>query len=515
MLEAVANNRRGWDCLIIGGGATGLGTAVEAAWRGYRTLLLEQSDFAKGTSSRSTKLVHGGVRYLRQGHIGLVVEALRERGLLLQNAPHLVHPLAFVIPIYRRWETPYYGTGLKLYDLLSGKRSLGASRCLSRRETLKRVPTLEPNGLRGGVLYYDAQFDDARLAITLVRTAVDLGGHAVNYMPVRSLLKKRGQIVGVVAEDRETGRQYELRSRVVINATGVFSDSLRCLDDPSTPALIVPSQGIHIVLAGSFLPGNCALMVPSTDDGRVFFALPWKGRVLVGTTDTPVEGIQLEPRPLEGEIDFLLTHAARYLARGPSRKDILSAFAGLRPLIRSGKSKKLSSLSRSHALIVSPSGLITIAGGKWTTYRRMGEETVDRAAQSAGLEKRRRGTEQLRLHGWCERKWRTEDRIYGSDAAQLQDLIVATPALGRRLHPRLPYRLGEVVWTARFEMARTLEDVLSRRTRALLLDARASIESAPRAAQVMADELHRGPAWKARQIAEFTALAQGYLVERC
>lgn len=509
-----------WDVLIVGGGATGLGTAVEAASRGYRTLLLERSDFAKGTSSRSTKLIHGGVRYLQQGNVALVLEALRERGLLLRNAPHLVRNLSFVVPAYDWWEGPFYGAGLRLYDLLAGRLGFGPSRRLSREETLERIPTLEPEGLRGGIVYQDGQFDDARLAITLARTLVAQGGTPINYMEVAGLLKEGGLVRGVQARDVESGEEREIRARVVVNATGVFADGLRRMDDPSSETLLAPSQGIHLVLDRSFLPGASAILVPHTADGRVLFAVPWHGRAVVGTTDTPVPHSSSssssawdEPLPLPGEVEFLLTHAARYLTRDPAPADVLSCFAGLRPLVRAGDEKATAALSRDHTLIVAPSGLVTITGGKWTTYRKMGQDAVDHAALAGGLPERPSVTADLRLHGWTERvPPPAEGTAYGSDAPALDWLAGEQPGWGDPLHPRLPYRVCEVVWAVRHEMARTLEDVLSRRTRALLLDARASLEAAPAVARLLAAELGRDEAWVEGQVAAYEALARGYLL---
>lgn len=503
-----------WDMIVIGGGATGLGTAVEAASRGYRTLLLEQGDFAQGTSSRSTKLIHGGVRYLQQGNLSLVLEALRERGLLIRNAPHLVHNLSFVVPLYDWWEGPFYGIGLKLYDLLAGRLGLGPSCLLSREETLRHIPTVEPHGLRGGVIYHDGQFDDARLAICLALTLADLGGVALNYLPVTGIILEGGLVTGVTARERETGRRYRIRGRAVINAAGPFCDGVRRMVDPEAGLLIAPSQGVHLVLDGSFLPGESAIMVPHTDDGRVLFAVPWHGRTVVGTTDTPIPQAVIEPRPLPEEIDFLLSHAARYLSRHPERSDVLSMFAGVRPLVRGGTGGTTASLSRDHTLLVEKSGLVTVTGGKWTTYRKMGEETVTAAAQVAGLDDRPSRTGDLRLHGWQEGEETIEPlRVYGSDASALEQIVTATPAWREPLHPALPYTLGEVVWGVRHEGARTVEDILSRRTRALVLDARASIAAAPGVAQLMAQELGRDRAWEESQVDAFTALARGYLPE--
>ncbi|HEU0265160.1 MAG TPA: glycerol-3-phosphate dehydrogenase/oxidase [Geobacterales bacterium] len=513
LLQRLESATEFWDMIVIGGGATGLGVAVESASRGYKTLLLEQHDFCKGTSSRSTKLVHGGVRYLQQGNVSLVLEALHERGLLIQNAPHLVHNQSFIVPVYDWWEGPFYGIGMKLYDMLAGKLGLGPSKLLSKEETLKRIPTVEPNGLRGGVIYHDGQFDDARLAMNLARTCVDLGGVPLNYLAVTGLLKANGLVDGVRAKDQETGKRYEIKGRVVVNATGVYVDGVRRLDDPAVAAMIAPSQGVHLVLDKSFLPGESAIMVPHTADGRVMFAVPWHDRVVVGTTDTPVSETPLEPKPLPEEIDFLLAHAARYLTRHPQPADVLSIFAGLRPLVKAGDSSDTASLSRDHSLTISPSGLVTITGGKWTTYRKMGEDTVTTAARLAGLEERPSKTAELRIHGWLKNQaaagpW----QIYGADAVGVEKVATERPELQELLHPRLPYRKGEVIWGVRHEWARTVEDILSRRTRALLLDARAAMEAAPEVAALMASELGRDAEWQREQVAAFRELAKGYIL---
>ncbi|MEY2409549.1 MAG: glycerol-3-phosphate dehydrogenase [Verrucomicrobiota bacterium] len=513
MLAAATASREPWDIVVIGGGATGLGIAVDASARGYRTLLLEQHDFAKGTSSRSTKLIHGGVRYLQQGNVGLVLEALRERGLLTRNAPHLVSHLSFIVPNYTWWEAPFYGVGLKIYDLLAGKLGLGPSELLSREETLRRLPTLEPDGLRGGTVYYDGQFDDARLAITLAQTAADHRGILLNYAPVIALVKRQGLVRGVVARDAESGREFEANARVVINATGVFTDSIRRFDEPGAASIISPSQGVHLVLPKSFLPGDSAIMVPRTDDGRVLFAIPWHDRALIGTTDTPVTATELEPRPLPEEIDFLLTHAARYLSKDPRREDVLSVFAGLRPLRRIGGVKDTASVPRDHSVLVSTSGLVTIVGGKWTTYRKMGEDAVNQAAIVGSLDERPCVTADFPLHGW-EKSPGSQGafRVFGSDAAPLHELAKTHPGSRDPLHPALPCICAEVIWAARHEMARTVEDVLSRRTRALLLDARASSEAAPLVAQLMARELGHSAEWQQTQVNAFRRLAQDYLL---
>ncbi|GAB3227956.1 glycerol-3-phosphate dehydrogenase/oxidase [Hymenobacter seoulensis] len=505
-----------WDMLVIGGGATGLGVALDAISRGYKTLLLEQVDFAKGTSSRSTKLVHGGVRYLAQGDVGLVREALYERGLLLKNAPHLVKNQDFIIPNYEWWGGPFYTIGLKLYDLLAGKLSLGASVHLSKAETLRRLGNLKPQGLRGGVLYHDGQFDDARLAINLAQTCLEHGGTLLNHVGVTGLLKdEQGQVSGVKATDQETGATYELQAKAVVNATGVFVDDILQLDAPGSRKLVRPSQGVHIVLDKSFLPSDDALMIPKTEDGRVLFAVPWHGRVVLGTTDTPLQQHSPEPQALEEEIDFILRTAGRYLTRAPQRTDALSVFAGLRPLAApQGNSEKTKEISRSHKILVSASGLITITGGKWTTYRRMGEDTMDKAIALGRLPPAASQTAHLPIHGAQPTSDYTQHLyVYGSDQPALHQLIVEQPNLGQKLDETLEFVQAEVVWAARYEMARTVEDVLARRVRVLFLDARAAIRMAPTVAALLAQELGRTPQWQEQQVATFTAVAQQYVLQ--
>lgn len=514
MLAAIRGSDRPWDFVIIGGGATGLGSAVDAASRGFRTLLLERTDFAQGTSSRSTKLVHGGVRYLKQGNISLVTEALQERGRLLANAPHLVHDTPFVIPSYRWYDRPFYGIGLKLYDLLAGRSGFGRSKFLSKKQALELAPTLNPEGLDGGVVYHDGQFDDTRLAINLAQTAAERGAVLLNYARVVGLIKTDGKVSGVRAVDEETGQEFEVAARGVINATGVFADAVRRMDEPATRPMVSPSQGVHIVLDRSFLPGSAAIMVPKTDDGRVLFAVPWHDVVLVGTTDTPVNEISPEPRALQEELKFLLVHAGRYLSKVPTPEDVLSVFVGLRPLVSSAAAGgNTAKLARDHTLAVSDAGLVTITGGKWTTYRRMAEDTIDRAAIVAGLDARPSVTRELRIHGYLSEPT-TDDElsVYGADAAGIESLVRERPEYADRLHERLPVRVAQIVWAARHEMARTVEDVLARRTRCLIFDAAASIEAAPRAAEILAIELGRDEAWKRAQVEAYTALARGYLM---
>ncbi|MDP2646589.1 MAG: FAD-dependent oxidoreductase [Desulfobacterales bacterium] len=511
MLDSIGSSPA-WDFIVIGGGATGMGCALDAAARGFRTLLLEQHDFAKGTSSRSTKLVHGGVRYLQQGNIALVLEALRERGILCRNAPHLVHDLSFIVPLYDWWEGPFYGIGLKLYDLLAGTHGFGPSLRLSRQETIQQIPMIETDGLRGGIIYHDGQFDDARLVINLAQTAVEQGATVINYMPVEALLKKSGKIAGVTAQDAETGKRYTLQARCVINATGVFADVVRQMDTPGAAKIIRPSQGVHIVLDRSFLGGDTAIMAPHTDDGRVLFAIPWYDKVLIGTTDTPVPAPTLEPLPLAEEVDFLLQHAARYLTKDPTRQDVRSMFAGLRPLVDSSGTGNTAAVSRDHTLQVSGSGLVTIAGGKWTTYRNMARETVDQAIREAGLEYRPARTKTLKVHGYQEPHGRPDPLgMYGADAPGIRGLMKQNKDLAQPLHPGFEIRSAEVVWAVRHEMARTVEDFLGRRRRMLVLDSRAGLKMAPEVAALMARELGRSRKWERQQVEQFEKLAENYL----
>jgi len=514
LMQQIAD-RETWDVIVIGGGATGLGTAVDAAARGYRTLLLEQVDFAKATSSRSTKLVHGGVRYLQQGNISLVREALHERGLMYNNAPHLVTNLAFIVPRYKWWEGPFYGIGLKLYDLLAGKLNLAKSRQMNHAETMAAIPNLEEDGLDGGTEYHDGQFDDSRMCSTLVRTALDHDATMLNHATVTDLVRDDADhVAGVRFRDEETGDEHEARGRVVINATGVFSNAIRRMDDAEAESVVEPSRGVHLVLDASFLKGDTAIMVPHTDDGRVLFVIPWHERCLVGTTDEHAPEPILEPRATDEEVEFILRNAARYLERDPQRSDVLSVFAGLRPLVRhEGTATK--KISREHEILVSRGGLVTIIGGKWTTYRRMAADTMDHAIDVGGLDRHDCATEHLQLHGWLDREdpampgenWL---RVYGSDAPEVMALCREVEGGMDPMHERLPYPRGVAVYAVRHELARTVEDVLARRTRALLLDAAAAAEVAEDVAGLVAAELGRDADWASRQAAEFRELAAGY-----
>lgn len=508
-----------WDLIVIGGGATGLGVAVDAASRGFKTLLLEQADFAKGTSSRSTKLVHGGVRYLEQGNVKLVREALRERGIILKNAAHLAKKQAFIIPVYSAWESVKYFLGLRMYDLLAGGYGIGRSVFLSKKKVTRDMPGVKTDRLRGGILYYDGQFDDARMAVSLAATCEDSGGTVLNYMPVTGLVKNgSGRLEAVKAADLETGQSYRLRGKIIVNATGVFVDEIHRMDTGKMEQTIQPSQGVHLVLPPKFLETTAySLMIPATDDGRVLFLVPWHDHLLMGTTDTPLEEHTLEPRALEKEVDFILRNAGKYLRRAPGRKDVLSVFAGLRPLAlpEHGGRKATKDISRTHSLQVSESGLITITGGKWTTYRRMAEDTVDKAIRVGGLPARPCVTDRLKIHGWTPAQAGNQDwNVYGSDLARIRALEQKDPSLAVRLDAAWPFTRAEVVWAVFHEMARTVEDVLSRRFRVLFLDAKAAIRMAPEVAAIMKDTLHRDDAWAGTQVQEFTRLASEYLLSK-
>jgi glycerol-3-phosphate dehydrogenase len=512
MLKLVRERRAPWDMIIVGGGATGAGVAVDAATRGYATLLLEQHDFGKGTSSRSTKLVHGGVRYLEQGNVSLVMEALKERGLLRQNAPHIVSELGCIVPSYAWWEGPFYGIGLKLYELLAGKYGFGKSHTISKEETLARLPNVNPEGLTGGIVYYDGQFDDTRLLINLVATAADQSATLLNYAKVNRLNKGSDGIVnGLTWQNVETCETFDAQAKVVVNATGIFTDSVRRLADPEVNPLIAPSQGAHLVFDHSFLPGANAILVPHTRDGRVMFAIPWHGHTLVGTTDTPVKDSPLEPVALDDEIDFILETAGQYLEKKPARSDILTVFAGIRPLAKSGDAGNTAALSRDHTIHIDKSGLLSITGGKWTTYRNMAQGCVDQAATLADLPDKPCVTHNLNIHGYHLNAANFGSlSYYGSDAPAIRRLIDENKSLGGLLDPQLSYVEAEVVWAARMEMARTVEDVLARRTRALFLNARAAIRMAPKVASILARELGKDEVWKFDQVKAFLQVAKGY-----
>lgn len=501
-----------WDIIVIGGGATGLGIAVDAAKRGFKVLLLEKNDFAKGTSSRSTKLVHGGVRYLAQGNIKLVVEALRERSFLLANAPHLTKVQEFIIPAYSWFDKWFYGIGLYVYDILSQKRSLGRPKILGKKALMNLMPTLNGEGLSGGIVYKDGQFDDARLAIALARTADALGGTVLNYFSVIALLKENGKVVGVSAQDELGDASFDLKAKAVINATGVFVDAILEMDEPNNPAAVMPSQGVHLVVGKQFFPCSSALMIPKTKDGRVLFALPWNGAVVIGTTDTPLDQINEEPVALSEEIDFIIAHFNAYNNKKIDRSDLMSVFAGLRPLVKTSNKGNTALASRDHTILVSSSNLITITGGKWTTYRKMAKDAVNNAAFVAKLPVVKCSTRKLRLHGYAPHMvYGSPLSGYGTDAETIRKMIADSPELAERIHPAFDYCKAEIVWAVKHEMAMTIEDILARRSRMLFVDARAAIASAEKVAGTMAALLQKDDEWHSDQVTRFRELAEPYL----
>ena len=514
-LKQLQNSDKIWDIAVIGGGSSGLGVALDAVSRGLSVALFEKADFAKGTSSRSTKLLHGGVRYLAQGDVFLVLEALRERGRLLKNAPHLTRNQAFIIPVYTRWDRVQYSAGLKLYDYMSANLSLGSSRYISKEETINRMPGINPKGLYGGIVYHDGQFDDARLALSIAQTADHAGACILNYTKVNSLEKDAsGKLSGLQVQDLLSKKKYPIKARMIVNATGVFADKILRMDNPEAPKTIQPSQGIHLVLDLDFLGGKDALMIPKTRDGRVLFAVPWHGKLVIGTTDTLREKAKLEPEALQKEIDFVLETAAGYLVKKPTREDVKAVFAGLRPLARPKEgSTKTKEISRSHKVIVSESGLVSITGGKWTTFRKMGEDTLEYFPQITGQAMAASSSKDILLHGYSRVIPDGHWGVYGSDAALIQDLAKTIPELSEKIHPDFPNILAEVIWAVRNEMALKVEDVLSRRIRMLILDAKAALESAEKVARLMASELGKEEPWIQEELADFRKTAEKYLLK--
>lgn len=503
-----------WDIIIIGGGATGLGAALDAASRGYKTLLLEKFDFAKGTSSRATKLVHGGVRYLGQGNIKLVFEALRERGRLLSNAPHITSTQAFILPVYSWWQKIFYVTGLRIYDLLAANLSLGKTKILNKAQTMQALPAINADKLAGGILYFDGQFDDSRLAIDIASTAYRYGACLLNYVSVEGFEKKENKITAVIANDVITGKQYNIKGKAFINATGVFAESIMQKDMEVLPISIAPSQGIHLVINKKYFSGTHALMIPKTDDGRVLFAVPWHDEVIVGTTDTPVDDIHFEPKALEEEIDFIIHHFNKYCNASINRSDVLSVYAGLRPLVKSNKAGSHTALlSRDHHIVVSPAGLVNIVGGKWTTYRKMAQDAIDNAIFTSTLTSKKCITKTLPIGEW---DWPIDKsnplHLYGLNAKTIDQWMQEDESMCEKIHPLFKHTRAEVIWFIRNEMAITIEDVLARRTRLLLLNARAAIESANKIAKWMAAEMGKDHNWEQEQIKAFTTLAQQYIL---
>ena len=501
-----------YDIIIIGGGATGLGCAVDAASRGYKTLLLEKYDFAKGTSSRATKLVHGGVRYLAQGNIRLVREALLERGRLLKNAPHVCHTLPFVVPAYKTWQKYYYGIGLWVYEFMSGKLSLGKTSLLNKNEVVELLPDVAKDHLKGGIKYFDGQFDDSRLAINLASTAAEQGAIVLNYCGVSGFINEHGQITGVEFTDSINNKSYQAKGKVVINATGVFADEVLQMAEGHKEETIAPSQGIHLVVDKKFFKGDSGLMIPKTDDGRVLFAIPWHDKLLLGTTDTPVSKVTTEPKPMKEEVDFIIRNFTQYSAATITYKDVTATFAGLRPLAKQKGESKTAVMPRDHVIKVYSNGLVHITGGKWTTYRSMAEHCIDKAAETAGLPEKECRTKDLAIHGKTNQN-NNGLSIYGADAAPIEKLKEQDPSLREKIHPAFPYTKAEVVFFIQNEMAMCIEDVLARRIRMLFLDAQAAIDTAPAVAALFQQHGGMSEMQTAEDLNYFRKLAQGYLLQ--
>ena len=512
-IKKIKNQKKSWDILIIGGGASGLGAAVDAASRGFKTLLLEKEDFAKGTSSRSTKLIHGGVRYLQNGDLSMVIESLKERGIMRRNAPHLVKDLSFVIPSYDWWSSPFYGIGLKIYDMMAGKLGLGPSTLLNKEETINLIPNVKKTGLKGGVIYHDGQFDDSRMAISLALTAEQQGAIVCNYIKVESLIKNDNLISGVIAKDFLTKERIKINCKVLINATGVFSDNILKMDNPNNPKLIKPSQGVHLVLDKKFLNGPHAIMVPHTSDGRVLFAVPWNNFVVVGTTDTLVNYISIEPNALDKEIKFILDNAGKYMTKTPKKSDIKSVFTGLRPLAADeGDSNETSEISRGHKIILSESGMISILGGKWTTYRKMSEDLINSALSVGGFPERACITQNLPIYGYdYNSDWEDPMHVYGSEIDKIKSIDESN--FSKSISKEFFITKNMIIWSIRNEMSMKLEDILARRTRCLFLDVNETLKIAPKVSGIMAKEMNKNKEWIDKELKNFVKLASKYQIK--
>jgi len=514
MMNKLRSDSKTYDFVIIGGGATGIGIALEASARGYSVVLLEKSDFTKSTSSKATKLMHGGVRYLAQGDIGLVREAVVERGLMLKNAPHITKSQSFIIPTHGLYDEILYTVGLTFYDLLAGKLSLGRSKRISKAKTLKRISLINPDKISAGVVYYDGQFDDSRMAINVLQSAVEMGAIVLNYCSVDGLVKdESGNLTGVTVHDEVDGETFEIKGKQIVNATGVFADDVLQMDSPGAEKTIAPSQGVHLILDKSFLPGDDAITIPKTDDGRVLFLVPWHNKVIIGTTDTPIKEESLEPIALEEEIGFILSTASRYLTKAPKRSDVLSVFAGLRPLAApKGKGNKTKEISRSHKIYTSDSGLLTIVGGKWTTFRKMGEDLVDKAEKNHEWKHIPTKTRHLKIHGYKKNvDYNNPLYFYGSDEEHVLNLSEQN-GWNKSISDSMGVIEAQVVWAVRNEMALNVEDFLARRVRCQLLDAKESIKMAPIVATIMAKELGKDQAWQTKQVADYTEVTSNYII---
>ena len=511
--------RESFDVLVIGGGITGAGVALDSAARGLRTALVERNDFASGTSSKSSKLVHGGLRYLQQKEYVLVYENLAERQRLLDNAPHLVHPLPFLIPLFgkegvvNKTVAKAYATALWLYDLTGGLRIGKRHKRLSREEALSHLPTLRGDRLVAAFLYWDARTDDARLTLEVLRTAaLDYGAVIVNYAPVTEVLHQAGAVSGARLADGTT-----VRAAVVVNAAGVWADDVRALDEGTHPNSIRPAKGIHLTVPASKLPADIAAVIPVPQDRRSIFVVPWDGQTYIGTTDTDYDGPIDDPQCTPEDVAYLLGAINTFVSEPLTVDDVTGTWAGLRPLVKDARSERTADLSRRHKVGVSDQGMISITGGKLTTYRKMAADTVDVVVRRLGRGARRSPTRKLAIRGaaGAERVAGVEQPLldhlvgrYGGEATAVIDLLRADPDLGRPLVPGLPYVRAEAVYAVRQEMALTLADVLSRRTRALLRARDATAEAADDVARVIAADLDWDEDMIAAQVAAFRALVE-------
>ncbi len=497
-----------FDLLVIGGGATGAGVALEAATRGLKTLLVEKHDFGAQTSSRSTKLVHGGVRYLEAAikrldrvQWNLVKDALKERAVFLRIAPHLAWKVELLTPIYRAFEIPYYLAGLKLYEALAGRASIGRAYFVPATTAKARYPQLKPEGLKGAVVYADGQFDDARMNLAVALTALEAGAVVLNHAEVTGFLMEEGRVVGAEVKDLLSGGTFAVRARMVVNATGPFTDRVRQLADPEAEPMLVTSSGVHLVLPARYAPMDTGLLIPKTEDGRVLFVLPWEGYTLAGTTDEPAE-VTDHPVPTAGEIDYILRHLNRHFALEVSREQIRSAWSGLRPLVRDPRARDTARLARDHVIHEEKTGLVTIAGGKWTTYRKMAEDLVNYLDKTRGLGLPKSRTAEHVLLGGRNYDPAKEEELalridpdtarhlahtYGDQAAAVLR-FAQEHGLFARLVPGQPFLEAEVVWAARYELAETPLDFVERRVRLAFLETEAARKALPRITELMQKE---------------------------
>ncbi len=491
-----------WDIIIIGGGATGMGIALDATTRGLKTLLVEKGDLANGTSSRSTKLVHGGVRYLKQFHFKLVFEAIKERKIILKNAPHLSSALPFIIPIYSYFNMLYYGIGLFLYEMLAGWESnIGRTTLLSRKSTINNLPFIKTKNLKGGILYYDAQFNDSQLCIDIAATATNNDATIINYFECADFIKSNEKVIGIQGVDRLSQKKYTIKGKNIINATGVFSDTILQMDDPQKSSIIKPSKGVHLVFND---PGKTltkyALMSPIKQDDRVIFVIPWMGKLLVGTTDTPIEKITTEPAASMEDVAYLLNLYNSLSENKIDKNSVVSMFAGLRPLIKLSDEDATALISREHSILTSASGIITIAGGKWTTYRKMAEDVMELVIANQKLPNSKCKTEYISVD------------ISAVKNKTIESYILSDKSLAEKIHPAFSFTKAQVVYAIQHEMAMTIEDVLARRIRLLFLDAKAAIEAAKEVAKIFVNYANKEDEQMKEQMVAFEKIANKYLL---